>query len=229
MDIRSLEISKETIIEDEKILLRYNDCVVFSSNNISIINGAKGSMKSTARDFLIRQLFNPEEGFKSDIAGSVLVIDTEMSKRLIQNNLNRFDGCDVRFFSLKGVAVAEMPLVLEEMIEKVKPEVLILDSSRDLLLNSNDPTESMKLINQLLYWSSQYKLHILNIVHSIKTEGGTKTKGTYGSELENKAESIISMSRTHAKAQVKCSFSRETLPFKPFTITLNEGNIPVKI
>lgn len=232
MNIEDLEIKRDTIIDDEVILLEYNDTVLFSSNNLSIINGLKGSMKSTARDYLLRQLLKPEEGFKSDFKGDIMIIDTEMSKRLVKKSVERFTiagvGPDrVRFFSLKGISVNDMASTTEKLIERFNPTVVALDGTRDYCLNSNDPTESMQLTNQLLYWVNAYKIHIINIVHSVHTANGSKTKGTFGSELENKAETIISMTKSHNKAQVKNTFSRETLPFKSFNITLNENNTPI--
>ena len=92
MNIKDLEVTQNTVIEDEKVLLSYEGIPLLSSNNLSIIRGEKGSMKSTFRDYLIRQMVNPEDGFESSFDGNVLVVDTEMSKRLIQNNLKRFDG-----------------------------------------------------------------------------------------------------------------------------------------
>ena len=135
-----------------------------------------------------------------------------------------------KFFSLKGVSVADMPATTEALIEAYSPLVLVIDGSRDYVINSNDPSESMKLTNQLLYWAYQHKLHIINIVHSIRMEGGrSKTKGTFGSELDNKAETIVSLQRQGSTAKVKCDFSRESTGFESFKITLNENGVPVKV
>lgn len=229
MSLKDLEITLDTVIKDEKVLLKYEDTILFSSSNMSIINGPKGSMKSTERDYLIRNLLNPEEGFESNCTGNIVILDTEMSKRLIQKNLNRYDSDRVRVFSLKGLNVEEMKKKTEEIIEATNPEVLVIDGSRDYIINSNDPTESMKMVNQLMWWVYQYKLHIVNIVHSITTQTGeAKTKGTFGSELNNKAETIISMQKRRDGAKVKCAFSRESNGFKDYNITLDEHNNPIK-
>ncbi|MDA7993151.1 MAG: hypothetical protein MPJ25_08940 [Pirellulales bacterium] len=226
--ITDLEITKDLVIKDEKVLLKYQDTVLCSSNNMSIIHGPKGSMKSTVRDLLIQNLLKPSENFNSNLTGNIVVIDTEMSKRLIKKNLDRYNDDRVRVFSIKGTRIEDMRLMTEKILEELKPEILIIDGSRDYVVNSNDPTESMKMVNQLMYWMVQYKLHIVNIVHSVKTvDGEQKTKGTFGSELSNKAESIISMARYYDKAKVSCSFSRESQPFKAFKITLNENNQPI--
>lgn len=232
--LRDLEITENTVVEEEKAILKYNDTIVFSSNNMSIINGPKGSMKSTEKDYLIKQLFLPSEGYDSTLQGSVLIIDTEMSKRLIKKSIDRYkmQGIDIskiRIFSLKGQSPSDRIRITERLIENIKPEIVVIDGSRDYVVNSNDPSESMKMINILMYWVYQYNLHIVNIVHSVNTDRGVKTKGTFGSELENKAETILSMERRDKVAKVSCAFSRESLPFKSYKITIDTDNIPVLV
>lgn len=229
----AMEITKDTVIQDEKVYLSYEDTNVFSSNNLSIINGYKGDMKSTTRDYLIEKLFKGGDGFTTQFTGTVLIIDTEMGGRAIKRSLSRYEnkGVDlskVRYFTVKGIASAQDRIeYTETKIDEIRPEIVIIDGSRDFCINSNDPRESMLVINKLLYWVYTYQLHIVNIVHSVRLDGGmSKTKGTFGSELDNKSETILTTKRNRNIATVKCAFSRDGDVFKPFKLTFDEEGNP---
>ena len=67
--------------------------------------------------------------------------------------------------------------------------LVIIDGIRDLMLDINNPSESVHIINKLMQWSSRYDLHIHCVLHLNK--GDDNVRGHIGTELSNKAELVV--------------------------------------
>ena len=71
--------------------------------------------------------------------------------------------------------------------------LVIIDGIRDLMYDINSPSESSELINLLMRWSSEYNLHIHTVLHLNK--GDDNTRGHIGTELNNKAETVLQITK----------------------------------
>ena len=85
--------------------------------------------------------------------------------------------------------------IIGYMLENM-PDVglLIIDGIRDLMYDINSPSESTDLINLLMRWSSGYNLHIHTVLHLNK--GDDNTRGHIGTELNNKAETVLQITKS---------------------------------
>ena len=103
---------------------------------------------------------------------------------------------------------------------------VVIDGIRDLLYDINSPSESVDLINDLMRWSSMHDLHIHTVLHLNK--GDDNTRGHIGTELNNKAETILQVTKSQFDgniSEVKAMHIREK-EFEPFAFRINNDALP---
>ena len=107
--------------------------------------------------------------------------------------------------------------------------LVVIDGIRDLMLDINDPSESVSIINKLMQWSSIYNLHIHCVLHLNKSDDNVR--GHIGTELNNKAETVlvIAKSQTQANASEVKPLSLRDREFEPFAFKIDEEGMPVDI
>ena len=84
----------------------------------------------------------------------------------------------------------------------------------------------MDLINDLMRWSSMHDLHIHTVLHLNK--GDDNTRGHIGTELNNKAETILQVTKSQFDgniSEVKAMHIRER-EFQPFAFRINREALP---
>lgn len=104
--------------------------------------------------------------------------------------------------------------------------MVIIDGIRDLIHDINSPSESLDIINELMRWSSYYELHIHTVLHLNK--GDDNTRGHIGSELNNKAETILQISKSVENgriSEVRAMHIRDR-EFTPFAFEIGEDSLP---
>lgn len=104
--------------------------------------------------------------------------------------------------------------------------VVVIDGIRDLINSINDEREATFIASKLLKWSEERNIHIVTILHQNKGDGNAR--GHLGTELMNKAETVINLSK-----EIKCN-ERQTIvepkynrhrEFKSFAVVLR-NNMP---
>lgn len=103
---------------------------------------------------------------------------------------------------------------------------MIIDGIRDLIHDINSPSESLDIINELMRWSSYYELHIHTVLHLNK--GDDNTRGHIGTELNNKAETILQISKNMENgkiSEVRAMHIRDK-EFTPFAFEIGEDSLP---
>lgn len=103
---------------------------------------------------------------------------------------------------------------------------MIIDGIRDLMYDINSPSESAEIINLLMRWSSEYNLHIYTVLHLNK--GDDNTRGHIGTELNNKAETVLQVTKSTQDAnisEVKAMHIRDR-DFSPFAFRINDDALP---
>jgi hypothetical protein len=102
----------------------------------------------------------------------------------------------------------------------------VIDGIRDLVYDINSPEEATTIATRLMQWSADYDIHIINVLHQNK--GDCNARGHLGTELTNKAESVISIevSDDPAISRVTAEYTRD-VEFKSFSFTINDESLPV--
>ena len=87
----------------------------------------------------------------------------------------------------------------------------------------NSSTEATKLVGDLMQWTGEQNIHIQTVLHLNK--GDDNARGHIGTELNNKAESVLLIARDNADADrsiVSPAIIRSKA-FQPFAFRLSEN------
>ena len=104
--------------------------------------------------------------------------------------------------------------------------LVIIDGLRDLMIDINDASESVYLINMMMNWSSVFNIHIHCVLHLNKIDDNIR--GHIGTELTNKAETVLVINRSTVYADVSevHPLNMRDKEFKPFAFSVNEMGLP---
>ena len=105
--------------------------------------------------------------------------------------------------------------------------LVIIDGLRDLMYDINNAKEATDLITKLMSWTSNYKLHIHCVLHLNKND--SNTRGHIGTELENKAETVLVVSKDSKNteiSEVRPMHMRDK-EFTSFAFHIDDNSLPV--
>jgi hypothetical protein len=131
-------------------------------------------------------------------------------------------------FNLRPLTPKERLEFIEAIIT-MTPNVGIvaIDGIRDLLTTGiNDEQAATELTSHFLKWSYDLAIHIILLLHQNK--GDEHARGHIGSEVVNKAETTISVTKEDKSNifKVVCEDSRD-IPFEDFGFTISEDGLPI--
>ena len=223
-------------------ILQVNGSTIGTLGNFSASTGKAKSKKTFNVSAIVAAALSNSEvlcytaTFPED-KRKVLYIDTEQSKyhcHKVQNRILQLAGLpiDQECPNLLFVALREMTpeyrcTVIDYMLYQIKGiGLVVIDGIRDLMYDINNPTESTQIINLLMKWSSEYNLHIHTVLHLNK--GDDNTRGHIGTELNNKAETVLQITKSQNDAnisEVKAMHIRDK-EFEPFAFRINADSLP---
>lgn len=210
---------------------------IFTEGNVSVIQGKAKARKSFAVAMFVAASLSDSwiyRKFRSIPKKAVVYFDTEQSSFYVQQSYYRIaqishgDGIEKRFYcyGLRQYAPHERLDLIEWVFENFKNiGFVIIDGIRDLIKDINSPDEATMITSKLLKWSERSGAHILTVLHENKGDG--KARGHIGTELVNKAETILKvekMERDKHISKISCEMVRG-LDFDNIYFTVND-NIP---
>jgi hypothetical protein len=176
-------------------------------------------------------------GFLPEEKSKVIYFDTEQGQedaRTVQNRIYKMAGLPVdqeylnlEYYCLRALTAPERCDLIEFIIyHSQNIGAIIIDGVRDLINDFNDTKDSFIMINKLMKWTEEKKVHIITILH--QNPNDDKARGHLGTELTNKAEFIISIGRNKADDSYRTleGYGRRK-SFTPFNYTLNEDEFPI--
>jgi len=170
---------------------------------------------------------------KSDF-NEVLYFDTEQSKYHVQaalkricKQLNEKIPTNLTTYGLRKENPAERLKMVEYAIKNTRGlGFVVIDGIRDLITSINDEAESTTMASKLLQWTEEYNIHILVVLH--ENPGSEKARGHIGTELTNKAETVIGIEIDNSNptiSVVKPSSCRNKA-FEPFAFEITNEGLP---
>lgn len=238
------EVSQDEEIEQEPICIEVgsndNWSVLGTLGNFSLIIGKAKSRKTFFHSFFLGAWIN--EGVFTGIFKATppidqpicIYFDTEQSRFHVQKVVKRvlrmvskqrsskFIGYNLRRYSH-----AQRVLVIEEAIYKtVGLGLVVIDGVRDLISDINSPDEATYIAGKLLKWSEEKNIHIVTILHQNK--GNNDARGHLGTELQNKAETTISVTKEGEISIVAPEYCRDK-EFEPFAFGIDLEGLPVPV
>ncbi len=218
-----------------------NDFTIIGTlGNFSLIKGKAKSKKS----FLVSMAVSSAIGegvlqntLRSPLKlknQSVLYFDTEQSKYHVQNAVKRISTqigksipSNLKTYTLRKESPSERLKMVQYAIENT-PNLgfVVIDGIRDLITSINDESESTMMASKLLEWTEKYNMHIVTILHENPT--GEKARGHLGTELTNKAETVITVEidKDNKEVSIVKPTSCRNKPFEPFAFRIDENGIP---
>lgn len=168
----------------------------------------------------------------------VVVFDTEQSEshtaqigKRIKHLIKNYEPGYFDIFSLRRFSIEQRLEALEELFKRYSDiGLVIIDGIKDLVDEVNNEKQSSGIGGKLLEWTQIYNLHIIVVLHQNK--GNNDPRGHLGTELLNKAETIVSVSKKGSDSKVKSVSTRNedfpsfTLSLKPISIEGSETVIP---
>lgn len=220
----------------------YGNQIFATLGNFSTILAAPKVGKTTTTALIVSALLSNKQ--KSNFIPSlpddkkiIVWIDTEQASpecvnttQLISREVsgnNQQHPENLKFLSLRKYGKAIRLEVIEYALKHFKNiGFLVIDGIRDLVQSINDEREATLIADNLLRWSQEYNIHILAILHQNK--GDTNGRGHIGTELTNKAETIVSLERGENNGTrttiIEPKYTRHK-EFEAFAFSLENGNI----
>ena len=190
---------------------------------------------------------------------TVLWFDTEQSEQSTQDILNNrilpmagirmeiaddgeclfFDAndepidFDSHFYVLnvRGIGWENRKDLLPMAVAEFKPDLVILDGTKDLMLDINDATQATITTEDLMLCAQLNKCCIVNVLHQNKNESDRNMRGSIGTELTNKAFEGYQCEYIEDNDifKVQQSFSRKQRIKKKMYYRLNENGLPAEV
>jgi hypothetical protein len=115
-------------------------------------------------------------------------------------------------------------------IDKVHPDLVLIDGIRDLVHDFNDIDESSKLINELMALSTKHNMCVWCTLHMNprpSNDDESKMRGHLGTELGNKASDVFTMKKKKDKSAGLITFTMQQLDargkdIEELVLTLND-------
>lgn len=212
-----------------------------TSGNFSLINGKKKAGKTFLLGSIIASTINNSlqidsiQGSLPKPKNNVLYFDTEQSQYHVTRSVKRICSMagisnpnNLYAYGLRSLSTEERLQAIENAISTIpNVGIIAIDGIRDLLSRGiNDEQEATKLCNQFLKWSNDNDMHIILLLHQNKND--LNARGHIGSEVVNKAETIITVTKEEKNHifKISCEASRD-IPFDDFGFTISEDGLPI--
>ena len=214
--------------------------ILGTHGNFSLVKGKAKSKKSffinmaiaaaVGKELLQNKLRSP---LKDDL-NQVLYFDTEQSKYHVQRAVKRICTqidvgvpSNLNTYGLRKSSPSERLKLVEYAIENT-PNLgfVVIDGIRDLITSINDEAEASNIASKLLKWTEEFNIHMVVVLH--ENPGSDKARGHIGTELMNKAETVIALQvdkYDENVSTVTAGFCRNK-SFKPFAFEITDDGLP---
>jgi len=242
---KSRMLITQTVEEPQDVLFISEDgkkSIICTLGNISLIQGQAKSRKTFLLSFICTALLRKKEflKFRGKLpAGKskIIYFDTEQGlyhAKRVQERIYDLSGIskvaeneNIQYYRLRSYNTKERIEIIDKVINST-PDLgfVIIDGIRDLVTDINNADESTKVTGMLMKWSEDRKIHILCVLHENK--GDRNSRGHIGTELQNKAESVIRVSRDSENKQhskVEPVYLRD-MDFEDFFFEILEDGVP---
>jgi len=215
---------------------------IMTNGNFSLFKGQAKSRKTFGLSMIASSLaydFSLYETFVPNMKGKVtLFIDTEQSDyhvfRFVNSvvNIANADGQSPLFIAvaLRKFETDMRLKIVEFLIYNAKNlGYVIIDGVRDLIKDFNSLDESTKIGDKLLKWTKEKDIHISVVLHENPSKDGSnnKARGHLGTELTNKAETIIRFEKNRENKKQTIIMADDTRgeEFEPIYFEIDQNDM----
>lgn len=234
------EIKATDIIPAPQVALKIGDAIIGTLGNILSIIGKAKSRKSffigmavsasVAKDNVISVLTNE----LPQAQRNVLYFDTEQGKWHVQTALKRICNIvgvktptNLNTYGLRSLNPIERAELIEYAIYNTPNlGIVFIDGIKDLITSINDEEQATMIVSKLMKWSEEKNILIVTVLHQNK--GDNNARGHIGTELNNKAETVLSISKSTDNEMVSIVSAEMCRNIEPesFAFEIDENGIP---
>lgn len=241
-------LSKGEIKATDKItvppkILFVGDCTIATFGNFSASTGKAKSKKTFNISAMVAAAVTNSTvlNYRACLPEgkrNILYFDTEQSKFHCHSVLERIyklsglslkeDDPRLMFWGLREYTPKLRIAVIDYALRKYdEVGLVIIDGLRDLMYDINNGKEATDMMTVLMAWTSVYELHIHIVLHLNKNDNNPR--GHIGTELENKAETVLIISKNtmnNSVSEVKPMHMRDK-EFTTFAFHIDDNKLPV--
>ena len=241
-------LSKGEIKATDKItippkILFVGDCTIATFGNFSASTGKAKSKKTFNISAMVAAAVTNSTvlNYRACLPEgkrNILYFDTEQSKFHCHSVLERIyklsglslkeDDPRLMFWGLREYTPKLRIAVIDYALRKYdEVGLVIIDGLRDLMYDINNDKEATDVMTVLMAWTSVYELHIHTVLHLNKNDNNPR--GHIGTELENKAETVLIISKNtmnNSVSEVKPMHMRDK-EFTTFAFHIDDNKLPV--
>jgi hypothetical protein len=235
-------------VETEPVILWVNDNtgqVQFGTlGNFSMITGKAKSKKSFTLCLAVApaidgSIFNSGP-FNVELPSNkrrVLYFDTEQGRYRVLMAIKRVckmagiaNPPDLEYYDLRGYDTQTRLQMIEYSLNDDNPDknigLVVVDGCRDLINDINNPTDATKLATHFMQWTANANCHLITVLHQNKAD--SNARGHVGTELINKAETVISVEvdKNDPKVSIVKPEQTRAEAFDGFAFTVNDSGLP---
>lgn len=218
-------------IPEAQPMIMQGDRIALSRGGILVMQGKAKAFKSFAVSGIVSAIEDDCLGFTmTEGVEKILYIDTEQASSHVKKVLIRIyrlcgwsqehDNEKITMLAIREFNASERLEVIKEAINDLRPDIVVIDGIRDLLADFNDVKESSRIINELMIITTTYNCGIITVIHTNKADNNAR--GHLGSELYNKAETVLQVANKDGTASVKPHHSRN-IEIEPFSFRVVDG------
>lgn len=166
----------------------------------------------------------------------VLLFDTEQSSFHVQKVLARIvataevpkeSASDLEVFCLRTFPPKKrLELIRHKITNTPGLALVVIDGIKDLAFDINDGKEATEITSELMRLSEEAGTHIVVVIHQNK--GDNNARGHLGTEVVNKAETVISVAKDASNTDLSIvtpEFCRDK-EFEPFAFSIDQKALP---
>jgi len=213
-------------VPEPEVTFEIDSIPLFTRKSVSLLIAKAKAGKTTVAAWIIAQILQ-----KGNMR--VLWIDTEQGLYYGSRTqhwilaIAKMETCEnLNYFDLKTRPPHVRVEMVNKLIERGTYGMIVIDGIRDLVTDINSPEQATMVATDLMRWAEEFNVHILTILHQNKSD--SNARGHLGTELVNKAETVIKVSNETGDVVAEPEYSRGE-PFQPFALSRGEYGIPFRI
>lgn len=234
------KIDVKEVIPPPQVALYINNEILGTLGNFSLITGKAKAKKSFLISMAVSSALTKKllhgilKGSLPNEQNEVLYFDTEQGKYHVQKAVKRIckqinidEPTNLYAFYLRSLNPAERLQFIEtEIYSNDKIGFVVIDGIKDLVISINDEAEATMIASKLLKWTEERDIHIVTVLHQNK--GDNNARGHIGTELINKAETVLSVTVVDNDKEVSIVEPQQCRNREPesFAFSIDENGLP---
>jgi hypothetical protein len=238
--LQQYEINAVDVIPPPEVALKIGNANVGTLGNILSIIGKAKSRKSFFIAMAIAVSVSKDTVFnlfKNELPkdkSTILYFDTEQGKYHVQLALKRIckligvkEPRNLKVYGLRALNPIERAELIEyAIVNTPNLGIVFIDGIKDLITSINDEEQATMIVSKLMKWSEEQNILITTVLHQNK--GDNNARGHIGTELNNKAETVLSISKSTDNEMVSIVAPEMCRNIEPesFAFEIDENGIP---